>query len=128
MGAPLVVNVDGQNVAEMSNDNRYDRWYEEGQAQYYLENLELSSKEARFLVAKILEQAIKDYIAYHKSEDEQEKEAWATAQGFIFDPEYLVSWGDIELSPGNLLDMIDIDIDWVREQTRRKFKKEIDGE
>jgi len=125
MDARLAEYVDGQNVVKMSNSQgRYDNWYDEDNVQFYLEEVSLAPEEARLIVFKILEQAVKDYVDYYDTTDEQLKEDWLTAQGFIFNPDYVMQWGDIEVSPEQLLDMVDVDIQWVREQTRKKLKRE----
>jgi hypothetical protein len=109
----------------MADQGRYHRWYEEGNVKYYLEDLELSVQDCKIIILKILEQAVKDYIAFDQSTEEQERIAYQTAQAFLFDPSYTLDWGSPEpITSTHLLELIDIDIDWVREQTRKKFFEE----
>ena len=103
-------------------DDRYDREHHYNQVvfslPYYLPNPE----EVRFLIMKVIEQAVRDYCSLANAELPAEKALWETARGFIFDDSYTVDWGDKEYRLEDLLDILELDIVWFREQTTKKFE------
>lgn len=73
---------------------------------------------------KVLEQAIRDYCSLHESDTTLERETWESANDFLFDDEYRINWGGLELRTEDFLDIIDLDIHWVRDQVKKKFNGE----
>jgi hypothetical protein len=57
-----------------------------------------------------------------------EKYYFETAEGFIFDNEYYIQWGDYEVNLKEFLEFLDIEIVWFREgvldKLNRKWKFE----
>ena len=103
-------------------ENRYDKWHYYGDVRFFLGDYIPNREQYRFLMLKVLEQAIRDYISLHNSDIPNEQVLWEEARGFIYDDKYRTSWGDLVLSTEEFLDILDLDIKWVREQTTKKFK------
>ena len=72
--------------------------------------------ECRFLIKKILEQAVRDFIAFRNAKTASEQYTFITAACFLFDDEYRVDWGGEEMSLQDLLDWVDLEADWVRKK------------
>lgn len=72
---------------------------------------------------KVLEQAVRDYCSLVESSIPNELATWEEARDFLFDDEYYFFWGDMELRLEDFLDILDLDIMWVREQTAKKFNE-----
>lgn len=70
--------------------------------------------ESKYIILKVFEQAIRDYFSLENAKTPIERRYYETAVDFIFDDCYRVWWGDTEKSPQDLLDVIDLDIEWVR--------------
>ena len=83
--------------------------------------------ECRYLIKKVLEQAVRDFIAFEHSKVASEIYDYQTAACFLFDDSYTISWGDGEMSLQDLLDWVDIEVEWVRkkvfEAKKRKQKR-----
>jgi hypothetical protein len=107
----------------MSTDDRYDKTYTYGDVEFYLSDFMPIEEQCRFLILKILEQAVRDYTSLYDSDTTSEQLAWESAEGFLFDDEYYLMWGDLELSTEEFLELVDLDIRWVREQTRKQFER-----
>lgn len=107
----------------MSVSDRYNKTYTHNKVEFYLSDYTPNEEECRFLILKVLEQAIRDYCSLYKSELPNEQHAWATANGFLFDDDYRISWGDQEYSTDDFLMLVDLDLAWVREQARKKFEE-----
>ena len=103
-------------------NDRYDKDYIYGTVKFHLSDFIPDIEECRILMLKILEQAIRDYVSLVNSELPNDKEVWESARDFLFDNEYRFMWGDIEISTEEYLDIIDLDITWVRDQSIKKFK------
>lgn len=100
--------------------DRYNRYYKHGEVTFYLGDHAPDMEESRFLILKVMEQAIRDYLALEEAQTTHEVFLWQTAAGFIFDDDYRLMWGDQELSPEDLLGMVDINISWLRQKVRQK--------
>lgn len=81
-----------------------------------------TEEKARFLVLKVLEQTVRDYESLSNSTVSSEQAVWETARSFLFDDDHFLMWGDWELTTEDLLDMVDLDIHWVRQQVNKKSK------
>lgn len=81
--------------------------------------------ECRYLIQKIIEQAVRDFIALEKSTSATEHYSYETACGFLFDDNYRVNWGGEEKSFQDLLDFIDLDAAWVRKKTLESREKKL---
>ena len=104
-------------------EGRYDKHYTYGKAEFYLSDYMPDIEQSRFLILKVLEQAVRDYISLGHSQVPNERALFETAKGFLFDDNYTVNWGDKELTTEELLGMVDLNITWVREQTTKKLNE-----
>lgn len=84
----------------------------------------VENDEARYLILKIVEQAIRDFISLSKSSIPIERGYYETACGFLFDDEYRIDYGDEEKSLKELLEIIDIQLDWFREHVVKLKNKQ----
>lgn len=112
----------------MSDDSdinhRYDRWYELSKTvRFHLSSYTPNEQEARYLLLKVVEQAINDYCSLENSDIPYANLFWESARDFLFDDRYWIYWGDLELSLEDILDIIEVDIDWVRDTARKKYRK-----
>lgn len=62
----------------------------------------------------MIEQAIRDYFNLSRSIVPIEVQFFESASGFLFDDDYLIQWGDYQISLENILNYLQIDIDWFR--------------
>lgn len=105
--------------------DRYDKEYAYGMVTFYLSDFWPDLEECRILIFKVLEQTIRDYHSFKNSILPAEKEIWLAAKDFLFDNDYRIKWGDLELKTEEFLDIIDLDIEWVRDQIRKKSNGEL---
>ena len=81
--------------------------------------------ECRYLILKIVEQAVRDYLTLENSKAPIDRVYFETAQGFLFDDDYRIQWGDMIVSFNDMLDFLDLDIDWFRGEAKiLKARKE----
>lgn len=104
-------------------NDRYDKDYTYGDVKFHLSDFAPDIEECRILMMKVLEQAIRDYISLSNSELPNDRETWESARDFLYDEEYRFKWGDLELSTEEFLDILDLDISWVRDQTTKKLER-----
>ena len=72
--------------------------------------------ECRYLILKIIEQAIRDYVSLAKSSTPVEQKYYETACYFLFDDTYQIDYGGSFKSLRDLLDILDYDTEWFRER------------
>ena len=116
-----------EEMAEDQTKSRYNRWHNYGEVFFYLMDFStypVYPEQARYLLLKVIEQAIRDYIALVNSTIPSEQQLWETARGFLFDDEYIVNWGNKEINLEEALMMLDLDISWVRKEVNRKFREQ----
>ena len=101
--------------------NRYDQWYQTGSARFYLENYTPNMEECRFLILKVIEQAVRDFVSFADSKEPELIEVCKEARSFLFDDDYYINWGDREFCLSEMLDLVDVDIEWFRTKTREKL-------
>ncbi len=105
---------------------RYDEWHQAGSARFYLENYLPDIEECRFLLLKVIEQAVRDYVSFADSIEPELIDICKEAKDFIFDDEYFIEWGGRELNLQIIMDILDIDLAWFRKKTRQKLmQKEV---
>lgn len=109
------------------NKGRYDRYYKYGDVKFYLADFRPPAERCRFLILKVLEQAVREYCSLADSDVQSEQASWEMAHDFLFDEEYRFMWGEIEVSLEDFLDYVDLDVEWVREQARKKFERSRNG-
>jgi hypothetical protein len=103
-------------------DNRYNQEYTHGSVVFYLSDCMPDMEQCRFLILKVLEQAVRDYCSLSGSELPNEQLIYHQAKEFLYNDQYYLMWGGLELTTEELLQLVDLDISWVREQTTRKSK------
>jgi hypothetical protein len=103
--------------------DRYNRIYNYGRVEFYLSEFMPDEDQCRFIILKVLEQAVRDFTSLADSFLPHDKEVWQEAKDFLFDNEYKLLWGDWELTTEEFLQLVDLDIEWVREQSLKKLKE-----
>lgn len=101
--------------------DRYDKWYEAGSARFYLENYIPDIEECRFLLLKVVEQAVRDFVSFADSTEPELIEVCKEAKDFIFDDEYHIDWGGRQVNLQVIMDILDLDLEWFRKKTRQKL-------
>jgi len=105
------------------DEPEYGRCFKVGNQKFTLEEYLPDIQECRFILFKVLEQAVRDYIKFKDTDNEDLFELWCTAKGFLFDNTYRIDWGGQDISLSEILDELDLDIDWVRSKTSKRFEK-----
>jgi hypothetical protein len=103
--------------------NRYDKTYFYKNIEFYLSDYIPNNEECRIIILKIVEQASRDYLSLRNAKTLTLQYTWEIAREFIFNKAYLIDWGDRKISPAHLLDLIDMDIEWLRRKMKEKFKQ-----
>lgn len=81
--------------------------------------------ECRYLILKIIEQAVRDYLSLQQSNAPIERHYYETACQFLFDDDYRIDYGEEEKSLNDLLDIIGIESEWLREKVVQLKDKRI---
>lgn len=76
------------------------------------------------IILHVINQAIKDYENFRGKLGEEEVELFESAEGFLFQEDYLVDWGDEPITVRKLCDHIGIDIDWLRNNIGKRLDTE----
>jgi hypothetical protein len=87
-----------------------------GTCKFVLEEIRPQEDECRYLLLKMIEQAIRDYVNLGHSLIPVEKQHHETAKGFLFDDSYLIEYGEFEVGLSDILDVLGIEIEWFRER------------
>ena len=101
--------------------NRYDKTHEYKGVEFYLSNYTPDDEECKIIILKIIEQASRDYLSLYKGKTAALQHSWETARDFIFKDNYLINWGMNILTPAQLMELVDIDIEWLRRKMRERF-------
>ena len=75
-----------------------------------------TDEESRFLLLKIVEQAVRDYLSLGASSAPIDREYYETACELLFSNEYTLDYGGKDLTLKDILEVLDIEIDWFRER------------
>lgn len=108
-------------MEDPKDSSRYDRDYLYGSIMFHLSNFEIPPDQSRFLLLKIVEQAVRDYTT-EGIDTSADKEIWESARDLIYNDEYYFDWGDWVINLEEALDLLNIDISWFRSQTTKKYK------
>jgi hypothetical protein len=81
--------------------------------------------ECKYLLLKIVEQAVRDYLSLSKCSTLYDRSTYETACSFLFDNDYKIDYGGEERSLRDILDFLDIDIDWFRERVMKLKEEQI---
>lgn len=88
--------------------------------------------ECKRLIMEVLKQAVRDYYNLPENPTTEEVNIYEAAVDFLFEPEHIVNWGGRTCTTEDLLDILDLDIDWFRERILdgkiRSRKKSVEGE
>lgn len=102
----------------------------------YIENREttLGKSWVTDLWMKVIKKAIDDLVLYTQiakdggTLSEEDKMNASTAYGFLFDPEYTIKIGDMEVTTKELISHWDIeDVDGWREMTKKRIQDLVEG-
>ena len=107
----------------MSANDRYTTTQKYGNVEFSLSDYLPDIEECRFLFLKTIEQAVRDYVSLEDTDSPNSSILWEQARDFIFDDEYTVDWGDKEMSITDILDILDIDINWFRMRTSKRYEE-----
>ena len=113
---------------EDSIEERYNKLYKVGNAEFFLSDYIPNIEECKFLLLKVVEQAVRDILAYKGTDDQELIDRAKEAYEFIFDDEYYIAWGDEEFNLQIILDFLDIDLEWFRDKTRTEMENRENGE
>lgn len=103
------------------SEKRYEHKY--NQIKFYLSDYIPNPEECRMLMLKMLEQGIRDYISLYDAQLPSDKLSWEEAKRFIFDDDYIFDWGNLVMNLEDMLDILDLNIHWVRKRIVIRFKK-----
>ena len=109
------------NIDTPTISGRYESWHEAGTVKFYLSDYYPNTEECRFLLIKIVEQSVRDFTSLADSEEPELMEICREARDFIFSDDYYIAWGDTELNLPMILEILDIDVSWFRDKTRKKL-------
>lgn len=79
-------------------------------------NHTLHIDECRYILLKIIEQAIHDYLTLEHTNQLVEIECYKDACDFLFNPAYIFLYGSEEMNLLDILEILDIDHLWFREK------------
>ena len=111
-------------------EERYDKEHILNGVRFYLDSYKINYEEACFVLLKVVEQSIRDYCLLEWSNIPYKQFYWETARDFIFDDEYFIEWGELNLCLGNICEILsynkksEMDVDWIRRKTKDKYKAE----
>ena len=106
-----------------SIENRYEKTYTYKNIEFYLSDYTPNDEECRLIILKLTEQASRDYLTLYNADSPALQQVWETAKEFIFNDIYIISWGHKNVTPTYLLNLINIDIEWLRRKIRKCFQK-----
>lgn len=87
--------------------------------EYYVVNQD----ETRILFLRLIERSILDYVNLAKSQAPIEQQYFQTAEGFLFDEDYYIWWGDYQLNLEDMLAYLNIDYEWFARKLYELIKK-----
>ncbi len=79
--------------------------------------------ETKSLFLHIIDRAILDFKNLRESKIPIEQEWFQTAQGFLYDKDYKIPWGEYDLSLGDILDYLGVDHDWFYRKLKKRINK-----
>ena len=103
--------------------DRYDKTYKYKGIEFYLSDYSPNTEECRLVILKVIEQTSRDYLSLYNSKTSALQYTWETARDFIFSDRYYINWGNQIVSPTHLLQLVDIDIEWLRRKMRERFSQ-----
>lgn len=79
--------------------------------------------ECRHLILKVLEQAVRDFIALEHSKAPIEQFHYETAKKFLFEDQYEIRWGKSYKTCTDLLDILNLEVEWFRNKVHKTKKR-----
>ena len=104
--------------------NRYNQKHPTKTSHFFLSKYTPNIEESKFLLLKVIEQAIRDYCSIRYMNVPNKDFLWETAYLFLFDDEYVIEWGELNMTLSDIADVLDVDLEWVREKAVEKYKIE----
>ena len=93
----------------MTEEDRYIKLHRWGKVEFRLGSFSPAQDDCRYLLIKIIDQAIRDYINLEKSTVPIDQQYYDTAINFLFDNKYRIDYGGKEMSFEDMLSAIDIE-------------------
>lgn len=87
-----------------------------GRRKFILTEFYPQEDECKFLLMKMIEQSIRDYINLEKCIAPIEIQHFESARDFLFDDEYTIQYGEREIGLVDVLHILSLEIDWFREK------------
>lgn len=81
--------------------------------------------ECRNLFLHLIKQAVDDYESYRYSTKDEHMEIWNSANEFLFDDNYYINWGEMEINLEQICDFLGIELVWVRKRIKARFGIEL---
>lgn len=81
--------------------------------------------ECRNILLQVIKQAMDDIQAFKDKTKPEQVEIYQTAYLFLFDDDYFIKWGDIELNLEQICEIINLDIDWIRQKLSQQIEVEL---
>jgi hypothetical protein len=100
---------------------RYETWHQAGNVKFFLSDYIPDPEECKFLLLKVVEQSVRDFVSLADSIEPELRETCKEARDFIFDDEYYIDWGDKQLNLPMILELLEIDTEWFRDKARKKL-------
>lgn len=73
-----------------------------------------AEEETRLLLLKIVEQAVRDYETYKNKKTSEDQAIFNNAKQFLFNPDYLIQWGDFEIGFSDICEYLELDFNWAK--------------
>ena len=84
-------------------------------------------QDCKLILLSVLAQAVKDYQQLKfKNRDINEEADYITASNFIFNNKYSIDWGDKILSTEDVCSLLDLDLNWLRNQIIKHLDLKLD--
>jgi hypothetical protein len=108
----------------VEDTGRYNKYYLiNNHIKYFLGEVFPDLQECKFLLFKVLEQAVRDYTSINIRDYNNGQLIWEDARTFLFDDDYLIDWGDLVLSLSDICSVLEIDITWFRDKTLERYRR-----
>lgn len=74
---------------------------------------DLFQDDCRRILLKVVSQAVHDYLSGELGDTYIELEHFITAKEFLFNLEYKIQWGDLELGLADICDILGLEVAWI---------------
>ena len=81
--------------------------------------------ECRNILLQVIKQAMDDIHSFKDKIKPEQVEIFQSAYSFLFDDEHYIQWGDIELNLEQICEIINLDIDWIRQKLSHQIEVEL---